>query len=121
MELEEDGEIEVLIKICLLYFFSLLNAIDLAQTFHFLRLGIESNPFAVHYPQLWFLLKFAFTFGLPIGLHRLDTYLDEKEEGGAFYDFLKSLLLLLYFTVLLADIFYLGVVLRNMSFPEGIA
>lgn len=91
---------EILLKIGLLYVFSLLNAIDIAQTLHFLRLGIESNPFAVCYPQLWFLLKFVFTFGLPIAVYRLHVYLKESEDGG-FHDFLKSLLLLLYFTVLL--------------------
>ena len=105
---------ERILKINLLYVFCLLNAIDMAQTLSFLRLGIESNPFAVYYPYIWFPLKFLFTFGLPLGLYQLDVYLDKKEDEG-FHNFLKSLVGLTYFMVLIADIFFFSVVLRNMS------
>lgn len=105
---------ERILKRSLLYMFCLLNAIDMAQTFSFLRLGTESNPFAVFYPYIWFPLKFLFTFGLPLGLYQLDVYLDKKEDEGS-HNFLKSLVGLTYFMVLIADIFFLSVVLRNMS------
>ena len=105
---------ERILKKSLLYVFCLLNAVDIAQTLSFLRMGIESNPFAVYYPYIWFPLKFLFTFGLPLGLYQLDVYLDEKEDEG-FYDLLKSLVGLTYLMVLVADAFFLFVVLRNMS------
>jgi len=105
---------ERILKKSLLYVFCLLNAIDLAQGLSFLRMGIESNPYAVYYPHLWFLLKFLFTFGLPLGLYRLDVYLDEKKDEG-FYNFLNSSVRLTYFAVLIADVFFLFIVLRNTS------
>jgi len=105
---------ERLLKRSLLYVFCLLNAIDMVQTSSFLRMGMESNPYAVYYPHLWFPLKFLFTFGLPLGLYQLDIYLEKKEDEGI-YTFLKSLVRLTYFMVLLADVFYLSVVMRNMS------
>ena len=105
---------ERILKKSLLYVFCLLNAVDIAQTLSFLRLGIESNPFAVYYPYIWFPLKFLFTFGLPLGLYQLDVYLDKKEDEG-FHNFLKSLVGLTYLMVLVADAFFLFVVLRNMS------
>lgn len=98
----------------MLYIFCLLNAIDMAQTISFLRMGIESNPYAVYYPYLWFPLKFIFTFGLPLGLYKLDVYLEEKEDEG-FYNFLRTLTGLTYFMTLIADIFFLYVVLRNIT------
>lgn len=104
----------MLLKRGLLYVFCLLNAIDMAYTVYFLRVGMESNPFTVRYPQLWFLFKFIFTFGFPIGLYKLDVYLEEKEDEG-FHDFLRSLTSLLYLMVLIADIFYLSLVWRSMS------
>ena len=105
---------EMFLKKGLLYVFCLLNSIDMVQTLSFLRMGIESNPYAVYYPYLWFPLKFFFTFGFPLGLYQLDVYLDEKEDE-AFYDFLKTLVGLIYFMVLVADVFFLSLVLRNMS------
>lgn len=106
--------LERVLKKGLLYVFCLLNAIDMAQTVSFLRMGIESNPYAVFYPYLWFPLKFLFAFGLPVGLYQLDIYLDEKEDEG-FYGFLKSLVGLTYFMILVANIFFLSIVLRNMA------
>jgi len=105
---------EMLLKKGLLNVFCLLNAVDMVQTLSFLRMGIESNPYVIYYPYLWFPLKFLFTFGFPIGLHQLDVYLDEKEDEG-FFSFLESLVGLMYFMVLVADLFFLSVVLRNIS------
>ena len=105
---------EMLLKKGLLYVFCILNAIDLVQTLSFLRMGIESNPYVIYYHYLWFPLKFLFTFGLPIGLYQLDVYLNEKEDEG-FFSFLESLVGLMYFMVLVADFFFLYVVLRNIS------
>lgn len=106
--------LEGILKRNLLYIFCLLNAIDMVQTVSFLRMGIESNPYAVYYPHLWFPLKFLVTFGLPIGLYKLDVYLEEKEDEG-FYDFLRTFVGLTYFIILIADVFFLYVVLRNIS------
>jgi hypothetical protein len=105
---------ETLLKRGLLYVFSLLNAIDMVQTMSFLKLGIESNQFAVYYPNLWFILKIVFTFGLPVGLFKLDTYLQAKKNGDT-HDFLKSLVSLLYLTIIFADIYFLVIVSRNIS------
>lgn len=105
---------ERILKQGLLYVFCLLNAIDLAQTLSFIRMRIESNLFAVYYPHLWFPLKFLFTFGLPIGLYQLDLYLNKKGSE-EFSSFLSSLIGFAYFMVLVADIFFLSVVLRSMS------
>jgi len=110
--------IEKLLKLGILYAFCFLNAIDFVQTLAFLKMGIEGNPLAVEYPYLWFPFKFAFAFGLPIGLYQLDLYLSKKEEEGmtssvgSFVDFV-------YLIVLLGDIFFLSIVLRNMSFLGG--
>jgi hypothetical protein len=105
---------EAVLKNILLYVFCLLNAIDMAQTLSFLRMGIESNPFAVQYPQLWFLFKFIFTFGFPIGLYQLDLHLERKKDD-EFHGFLKALVGLTYLSILFADGFFLFIVLRNMS------
>jgi len=105
---------EALLKKGLLYAFCFLNAIDLAQTLTFVRMGIERNPYAAYYPYIWFPLKFLFTFGLPIGIYQLDVYLDKKESNGV-HDFLRYLLGFTYFMILVADIFFFSVVLRNMS------
>jgi len=107
-------KLEMLLKKGLLYVFSLLNAIDMSQSVSFIDLGIESNQFAVHYPYLWFPFKFVFTFGFPIGLYKLDVYLQDKEDKHSYY-FLRSLVGLLYFTVLIANIYFFRIVLRNMS------
>ncbi len=106
--------LETLLKTGLLFLFSLLNAIDLVQTMHFLRRGIEANLFAVYYPHLWFTVKLALTLGLPFSLHKLDIYL-QKEDRGGFHDFLGYLAVLLYLVVLLADILLISIVLRNTS------
>jgi len=103
---------EKLFKTSLLSMFGLLNIIDMIQTVSFLQMGIEGNQFVVHYPYLWFPLKLSFAFGLPIGLYWLDLYLDEKEDEGIFA-FLKLSVYLMYLMVLLADFFFLSLVLRN--------
>lgn len=105
---------ERILKMSLLYVFCLLNAIDMAQTLSLLRMGIESNPYAVFYPYLWFPLKFLFAFGLPLGLYQLDVYLDKKEDVES-YNLLRSFLGPIYLIILIADVFFLSVVLRNMS------
>jgi len=110
---------ESVLKRGLLYVFSLLNAIDLVQTMSFLRLGIESNPFVVYYPYLWFPLKFLLAFGLPVGLYQLDVYLEKKEDEGT-YNLLKSLVALGYLLILLGDIFYFQIVLRNSRILGGL-
>lgn len=84
------------------------------QTVSFLRIGIESNPLAVHYPYVWFPFKFIFTFGFPIGLYMLDCYLEKKEDEWP-YDLLRSLVTLFYLVVLIADFVYFFIVLRNTS------
>lgn len=58
--------------------------------------------------------KFLFTFGLPLGLYQLDAYLDKREDEG-FHDLLRFLVGLTYLMVLVADAFFLSVVLRNRS------
>lgn len=105
---------EKFVKTALLYAFCFLNAIDMVQTLAFLRMGIEGNLFAVYYPQLWFLLKFAFTFGLPVVLYRLDVYLEAKEDEDSF-SYLKGFVAVVYFFVFFADVFYLSLVVRNIS------
>jgi len=105
---------EKLMKLGLLYTFCFLNAIDLVQTLAFLRMGIEGNPFVVYNPYLWFPMKFALAFGLPIGLFKLDIFLEEREDEGVISS-LRPFVEFVYLTVLLADIFFLFLVLRNMS------
>ena len=110
--------LEKLLKSGLLYAFCLLNALDFVQTLTFLRRGIEGNPFVVYYPLLWGILKLAVTFGLPVGLYRLDSYIARREEVGdenGAVAYLRVLVGLIYFTVLAADVFFLSLVLRNMS------
>jgi len=109
---------EKLLKLGLLYAFCFLNAIDFVQTLAFLRMGIEGNLFIVYYPYLWFPLKFVLAFGFPIGLYKLDLYLKEKEDEGIISS-LRSFVDIAYLIVFLADIFFLFLVLRNMSIPEG--
>lgn len=109
---------EKLLKLGLLYTFCFLNAIDFVQTLAFLRMGIEGNLFVVSYPYLWFPLKFVLAFGFPIGLYQLDLYLTKKEDEGIISS-LRSFVDFIYLIVLLADIFFLFLVLRNMSIPEG--
>jgi len=109
---------EKLLKLGILSTFCFLNAIDFVQTMAFLRMGIEGNPFAVHYPLLWFSFKLALAFGLPIGLYQLDIYLTKKEDEG-FVLSLRLFVDLVYLTVLLADLFFLSIILRNMSFLGG--
>jgi len=77
-------------------------------------MGIEENLFAVYYPQLWVLLKFAFTFGLPVGLYLTDVYLETKEGEGSF-SYLKKFVAVAYLFIFLADIFYLTLVMKNIS------
>jgi hypothetical protein len=111
---------ESLLKKGLLYLFCLLNAIDFAQSLTFVRWGIEGNPYAVHYPHLWFPLKFVFTFGLPLGIYQLDIYL-KKRKNEKLHNFLSHLLGFAYFTILIADIFFLIIVLRNMEIFRRLA
>jgi len=105
---------EKLVKTALLYTFCFLNVIDMAQTVAFLRMGIEGNSFVVYYPHLWFLLKFGIALGLPLGLYRLDVYLDAKEDEG-FFSSMEMFVNFLYVIVLFADLFFFSLVLRNMS------
>lgn len=102
------------LKVVLLLTFWVLNIIDMVQAVSLLRLGLESNPYVVFYPYLWFPFKFIFTTGFAIGLYKLDTYSGRREDGD-FSRFLESVVGLMYVALLLADIFYLFVVLRNMS------
>ena len=98
-----------------LFTFSLLNAIDLVQTISFLKMGIESNLFAVYYPEIWFPLKFAFTFGLPICLLKLDNYSRKREYNSQTLNFLDLSVMVMYIIILIADLFYIQLVLRNIS------
>jgi len=106
--------LEKLLKMSLLYAFCFLNAVDMVQTLAFLRMGIEGNLLVVYNPQLWFLAKFIFAFGLPLGIYRLDVFLESKEDEG-FFSYLKWLVIFVYVSVFLADIFYLSLVWRNTS------
>lgn len=110
---------EKLIKSVILFFFCLLNAIDMVQTVAFLRMGIEGNIFVVYYPQLWFVLKFVFAFGLPSGLYYLDAYVQAKEDEG-FYTHLGRFIDIMYVIIVFADIFYLQLVMRNTKILGGI-
>jgi len=105
---------EKLVKTALLYAFCFLNAIDIVQTLAFLKMGIEGNLFAVYYPQLWFLLKFAFTFGLPVVLYRLDVHLEAKEDESPF-SYTRGFVAIAYLFIFFADIFYLTLVMKNIS------
>jgi hypothetical protein len=106
--------VERLIKSALLLAFSLLNVIDMVQTTAFLRMGIEGNPFAVHYPLLWFAFKASFALGLPVGLSLLDSYLDDKDDEG-FYAFLEQVASALYVVIFVADIFFFLQVSKNTA------
>lgn len=108
------GTFEAILKLSLLLIFCVLNTIDMIQTVFFIRIGIESNALAVYYPHLWFPFKVILAFGFPIGLYKLDTYLDKKEDEGS-YDILRSLVGILYLSIIVADIVYFFIVLRNMS------
>ena len=109
---------EKFIKITLLSVFCVLNVIDMIQTLAALRMGIEGNPFVVYFPELWFPLKFVLAFGFPIGLYQLDLYLTRREDESIISS-LRLFVDLTYLIVLLADIFFLFLVLRNMSIPLG--
>jgi len=110
--------LEKMLKLSLLWTFCLLNAIDFVQTIAFLKMGIEGNPFVVFYPYLWFPLKFALAFGFPLGLYQLDLYLAKKEDQGIISS-LRSFVDFVYISILLADVFFLFLVLRNMSVLGG--
>lgn len=101
------------LKTGILFFFCMLNAIDMVQTWTFLRMGVEGNLFAVNNPTLWFLFKAAISFGLPLVLYHLDAYLDDKSDEGLF-SYLNRLVSLVYLTILFADIFFLILVLKNI-------
>jgi len=103
---------EKLIKTSVLFVFCFLNAIDMVQTMAFLQMGIEGNILAVSYPQLWFALKAAFTFALPMGLYYIDAYLETKEDEGL-YAYLDRFVDFVYIMVFFADIYYLQLVMRN--------
>jgi len=112
-------EFEKPIKTALLSAFSFLNAVDMVQTLAFLRVGIEGNPFVIYYPELWFPLKFVFTFGLPLGVYRLDNYLEAKKDEGIF-PYLKGLVAFAYVSIFFADLFFLSLVLRNTTIFGGL-
>ena len=103
---------EKLIKAFVLFVFSLLNAIDMVQTIAFLQMGIEGNIFAVSYPQLWFGLKAAFAFALPVALYYIDDYLETKEDEGL-YTYLGRFVDFVYVIIFFANIYYLQLVVRN--------
>jgi len=105
---------ERLVKSALLLAFSVLNVIDMVQTTAFLRMGIEGNLFAVHYPLLWFILKASFAFGLPVGLSLLDNYVDDEDDEG-FHPLLKQVASALYVIVFFADIVFLLQVAKNTA------
>jgi len=92
---------EKLGKIVLLSAFCFLNAVDLIQT-------VQGNPWS------WLILKIALTFGLPLGLYRLDVYLKSIESRG-FFTILRWFVILTYVSVFIADILYSLLVLRRMS------
>jgi len=104
---------EKLIKIALLSAFCVLNVADMLQTLTFLKMGIEGNPLVVYHPQLWFPLKFAFAFGLPLGLYHLDVYLKSRKSEG-FLSHLRWFVRLVYISIFFADILYGLLVFRNM-------
>ncbi|UCD96200.1 MAG: hypothetical protein JSV35_06825 [Candidatus Bathyarchaeota archaeon] len=108
------SKLETLLKTPVLVTFAFLNTIDLLQSITLLRIGIESNPFAVKTPFLWLMVKAAFTFGFPIGLFLLDVILARKEDS-ELVRFLRSFSTIGYITLIMADAFYLSVVLRNTS------
>ena len=107
-------KLQTIFKASLLVTFSLLNAIDLVQTISFLRTGVESNSFAVDYPYLWIPLKFVLTFAFPVALYKLDAYLRGKNYYSRW--FWRALLTVTYFAVLMADLYFLLVVIHNVSF-----
>ena len=84
------------------------------QTTAFLRMGIEGNLFAVHYPMLWFILKASFAFGLPVGLSLADNYLEDKDDEGG-HHLLGQLVSALYIIVFFADIVFLLQVAKNTA------
>jgi hypothetical protein len=84
------------------------------QTTAFLRMGIESNLFAVRYPLLWFAFKASFALGLPAGLALLGDYLDDKDDEG-FHALLKQLTSALYVVLFFADIFFFLQVSKNTA------
>ena len=100
-------------KTAVLSMFCFLNVIDLVQTMSFLRMGIEGNRLAVFYPQLWFILKVSVAFGLPLGLYKLDEYLETKEDEG-FVSNLRLFVGFVYLVIFFADVFYFSIVLGNM-------
>jgi hypothetical protein len=105
-------KLEMLLKTPILVAFAFLNTIDLLQSITLLRMGIESNPFAVKMPLLWLIVKAAFSFGFPIGLFLLDIILACKEDS-ELVRFLRSFSTIAYIMFIMADVFYLSVVLRN--------
>jgi hypothetical protein len=107
-------KLKTLFKTSLLVTFSLLNAIDLVQTISFLRAGVESDSFAVDYPYLWIPLKFVLILGFPLVLYKLDVYLTGKTDDSRW--FLRALLTVTYFAVLMADLYFLLVIIHNVSF-----
>ena len=106
-------KLETLFKASLLVTFSLLNGIDLIQTISFLRAGVESDSFAVDYPYLWILLKFVLILGFPLVLYKLDVYVRGKADDSHW--FLRAVLTVTYFAVLMADLYFLLVVIHNVS------
>jgi hypothetical protein len=106
--------LEKILKLILLAAFSFLNALDMVQTAAFLKMGIEGNPIVLNDPQLWFALKFLLTFGIPTGLYVLDVYTETKGNA-AFLRYLRAFIVLSYLTIVWADLFFLSLVLRNIS------
>jgi len=107
-------KLETLFKTSLLVAFSLLNTIDLVQTISFLKAGVESDLFAVEYPYLWIPLKFVLIVGFPLALYKLDVYVRGKTDDSRW--FWRALLTVTYFAVLMADLYFLLVIIHNVSF-----
>jgi len=110
---------ERVVKTNVLFFFCVLNIVDMVQTWTFLRMGIEANLVAVNHPPLWFLLKAALAFGLPLGLYQLDAYLDGKADEGLL-SYVNGLVTVAYVMILFADFFFFSLVVKNSHVLGGL-
>lgn len=104
---------KTLFKASLLVTFSLLSGIDLVQTISFLRAGVEADAFAIDYPYAWIFLKFVLILGFPLVVYKLDVYMRGKTDDSRW--FLRALLTVTYFAVLMADLYFLLVIIHNVS------
>ncbi len=114
VQIEMFPKLETFVKMPVLVTFSLLNTIDMLQSVSLLRMGIESNPFAVRMPIFWFILKATFSYVFPVALFLFDINLASRQDT-ELVRFLKSVSHLIYIMIIMADVFYLSIVLQNMS------